>query len=204
MLTRRILLSLPIVAAGAARAQAPFQPTPQDRGDLERIETYLNALQSLKAHFLQVAPDGAITQGTAWLERPGRMRFAYDPPAPFTLIASGGELIFNDSQLDQTSRIPLSRTPLGILLASRVTLSGDVTVTGIFRQPGEIEVSLVRTATPGEGTLTLVFSDRPLALRQWTVLDAQRQLTRVTLYNVELGGRFDPALFQEIGPPRKG
>lgn len=54
---------------------------------------------------------------------------------------------------------------------------------------------MVRTASPGEGTLTLVFADQPLALRQWTVLDAQRQETRVTLFNIELGGRFDNALF---------
>ena len=48
---------------------------------------------------------------------PGRMRFQYDPPAPFLLIAAHGVLTFNDSALQQTSNIPLSRTPLGILLA---------------------------------------------------------------------------------------
>jgi outer membrane lipoprotein-sorting protein len=37
-------------------------------------------------------------------------------------------------------------------------------------------------------------------LRQWTVLDAQRQETRVTLYNVETGGRFDPKLFEFVDP----
>jgi outer membrane lipoprotein-sorting protein len=58
----------------------------------------------------------------------------------------------------------------------------------------------VRTASPGDGTLTLVFADNPLTLRQWTVLDAQRQETRVTLYNAELGGSFDQKLFVFIDP----
>ena len=49
--------------------------------------------------------------------------------------------------------------------------------------------------------LTLVFADNPLALRQWTVLDSQRQETRVTLYNVELGGQFDQKLF-DVADPR--
>jgi len=201
MLDRRtLLLALPVaLATTGTRAQTGFQPTPQDRADLARIEAYLDRMKALKAHFLQVAPNGGVSQGTAWLERPGRMRFQYDPPTPFLLVASHGLLVFHDSQLNQTSNIPLGRTPLGILLATNVRLSGEVTVTRIQRLPGQIQVSLVRTASPGEGTLTLTFADAPLALRQWTVLDAQRQETRVTLYNVELGGTPDPKLFEFIG-----
>jgi outer membrane lipoprotein-sorting protein len=203
---RRALLALPLLLAArrpvrAQPAPAPaWQPTAQDRTDLARIEAYLNNLHTLKAHFLQVAPDGGISQGTAWLDRPGRMRFQYDPPAPFLLVAAYGLLVFRDTKLDQTSNVPLSQTPLGILLADKVTLSGDVTVTGLARQPGQLQVSLVRTASPSDGTLTLVFADPPLALRQWTVLDAQRKETRVTLYNVELGGSFDPELFNVAKP----
>ena len=79
-----ILLSFaPLVfAATTARAQPRFQPSPQDRADLARIETYLDSLRTLKAHFLQVAPNGATSQGTAWLDRPGRMRFQYRSTQP--------------------------------------------------------------------------------------------------------------------------
>ena len=94
---------------------------------------------TLKAHFLQVAPNGGLSEGTAWLQRPGRMRFQYDPPAPFLLVAAHGLLVFRDSQLNQTSNLFLSQTPLGILLADKVTLSGDVTVTGMAHQPGQID-----------------------------------------------------------------
>ena len=120
------------------------------------------------------------------------MRFQYDPPSPLLLVAGHGLVVFHDKSLNQTSNIPLGRTPLGILLADHVRLQGDVTVTGMQRLPGQIQVSLVRTASAGDGTLTLIFADNPLTLRQWTVLDAQRQETRVTLYNVETGGQFDP------------
>jgi outer membrane lipoprotein-sorting protein len=202
MLYRRTLLLslLPgLLAVSAAAAPAELALTPQDHADETRIEAYLNSLTTLKAHFLQVAPDGQISQGTVWLDRPGRMRFQYDPPAPFLLVASHGLLVFHDSSLAQTSNIPLSRTPLGILLSERASLSGDVSVTGIQRLPGQIQLSLVRTGSPGDGTLTLVFADNPLALRQWTVLDAQGKETRVTLYNVELGGKPDPKLFEIVG-----
>jgi outer membrane lipoprotein-sorting protein len=204
MLRRRFLkLSLlPVIAAPvAAIAQvAAFQPDARDSADLARIQAYLNGVHALKAHFLQVAPNGAISQGTVWLQRPGRMRFQYDPPAPYLLVAAYGQLVFHDSQLDQTTNIPISQTPLGILLADDVKLSGDVTVTGMQHLPGQIQVSLVRTASPNDGTLTLVFTDDPLALKQWTVLDAQRRETRVTLYDAQLGGTFDSRLFNVVDP----
>ena len=114
---RRALLGLFVglpAATAIAYAQPRFEPTPQDRTDMARITAYLDGLRTMKAHFLQVAPSGAITQGTVWLDRPGRMRFQYDPPAPFVLMASHGQLIFHDESLGQTSNISLSRTPLGI------------------------------------------------------------------------------------------
>lgn len=200
---RRFLLS--VSAQGAALgaglaftrpAWAALTPAASDAADIKRIEVYLNGLKTMKARFLQVAPDGGISNGTVWLSRPGRLRFEYDPPSPFLLVAGQTGLIFHDSLLNQTSNIPISRTPLGILLADRATLSGDVTVTGIERLPGQIHATLIRTASPGDGTLVLTFADGPLALRQWRVIDAQRKETRVTLFNMELGGRFDPKLFE--------
>ena len=93
------------------RAQSRLQLTERDRADLARIEAYLNGIVSLKARFLQVAPNGATSAGVAWLERPGRMRFQYDPPSPLLLVAGHGLVVFHDAQLNQTSNIPLSRTP---------------------------------------------------------------------------------------------
>jgi outer membrane lipoprotein-sorting protein len=202
-MNRRTLLCLPLglLLPAAADAQAVFQPTAQDRADMARIETYLDGVHTLKAHFLQVAPNGAISEGTVWLDRPGRMRFQYNPPSPLLLVAGHGLVVFRDNQLNQTSNIPIGQTPLGILLAEHVRLQGDVTVNGTQRLPGQFQVSMYRTSSPGDGVLTLVFADNPLALRQWTVLDAQRQETRVTLYNVELGGQFDQKLF-DVADPR--
>ena len=187
--------------AFARKALAAATSSTQDQAIIARVEDYLNSLTSLKAHFMQVAQDGGISQGTAWLQRPGRMRFQYDPPAPFLLIAAHGVLTFHDSALQQTTNVGLGRTPLGILLAEHVVLSGTVTVTSVQRQPGQIQLTLVRTATPGDGALTLIFADPPMALRQWTVVDAQRRETHVTLYNVQTGGNFDPQLFEQLSPP---
>ena len=190
-----LLPLLPLLAPLAAQAAPPPPLSPRDRADLARIETYLNGVHTLKARFLQVSPDGNTVEGNAWMERPGRMRFEYDKPSPLLLVAGHGLFFFHDSQLNQTTNLPLSTTPLGLLLRDNLRLSGDVTVTAIARLPGQVQVSIVRTASPEDGSLTLVFADGPLALRQWSVVDAQRQETRVTLFNIELGGQFDQNLF---------
>jgi outer membrane lipoprotein-sorting protein len=202
MISRRLVLA----AAGSASAlslttAAIGAPAAQPPADISRIEAYLNSIRSLKAHFMQVAPDGGVSQGTLWLQRPGRMRFQYTPPAPFLLIAAHGVLTFNDSSLQQTTNIPLSRTPLGILLADQVTLSGAVTVTSLQHPPGQIQLTLVRTDSPGDGSLTLILSDPPLQLRQWIVVDAQRRETHVTLSNFQFGLNFNPQLFEQISLP---
>jgi outer membrane lipoprotein-sorting protein len=203
MLRRTLLISAALLLPVSLTAHAApgVVLSAQDQADIGRIEAYLNGLKTLKAHFMQVAQDGGVSEGTAWVERPGRMRFQYDPPAPFLLIAAHGVLTFNDSALQQTTNIGLGRTPLGILLADHVQLSGSATVTAIQRLPGQIQLTLVRTDSPGDGSLTLVFADPPLTLRQWTVVDAQRRETHVTLYNTQLGGTFDPQLFEQISPP---
>lgn len=202
-MNRRILLLAPFLApllASPAWSQAPTALTSQDRADIARVETYLNGIHTLHARFRQIAPNGGTSEGQVWLERPGRMRFQYDPPSPFLLVGGHGLLVFHDSKLQQTSNIPLGSTPLGLLLQDNVRLSGDVTVAGLARAPGQLQLRLFRTKSPADGSLTLVFADAPLALRQWSVVDAQRQETRITLYNIELGGTFKQSLFEFIDP----
>ncbi len=197
---RTLLLALFVAPFLSQSAGAQPAPTAQDRADIARVETYLNGVRTLHARFVQVAPSGGTSEGQAWLQRPGRLRFQYDPPSPFLLVGGNGLLVFHDSQLKQTSNIPLGSTPLGVLLQDNLRLSGEVTVSGIARLPGQLQVSLFRTKSPADGTLTLIFADAPLALRQWTVLDAQRQETRITLYNVEFGGVFSQKLFEFVDP----
>ncbi len=198
-----------MMTAALAAMAAPLLPTlgvpalaqAPDAATLARVEAYLNALTTLRARFLQVAQNGASAQGTAWIWRPGRMRFDYDPPEPLLLVASGGQVMMYDRELRQPSTVPASSTPLGVLLRERIRLSGDITVVGMERRGGFLHVTLQRTDAPAEGRLTLTFQEDPMQLRQWTVVDAQGRETRVTLYEVDTTIRPDPKLF-DFNDPR--
>jgi outer membrane lipoprotein-sorting protein len=199
MTTRRAVLALAATLAGLAaapaRAQAPAALSEQDRADLARIEAYLNELRTLEARFIQIAESGAAAEGLVQIDRPGRMRLEYDPPVPLLVVASGGQIVQFDKELRQASYLPLSATPAAILLRERVAFAGDVTVTRVERGPGTIRVTLVQTADPRAGRLTLIFSDRPLQLVSWQVVDAQGLTTRVSLADIRSGVALDPQLF---------
>lgn len=199
---RKIFLVLTLLLWPAlAFAQAPAaQVSATDRAEVAQIQAYLNNLLTLKCRFLQIAPNGAVSTGTAWLERPGKMRFQYDPPDQQLLVAGHGLFVYHNPATHQTTNLPLSSTPLGLLLKDHLTLSGEVTVTNVTNELGLIRVTLVRTKNPAAGSLTLIFSQHPLTLKQWIVRDAQDQETRVSLYNVEFGGQFSPKLFEFVDP----
>ena len=199
----KTLALLLLIFAAALPAAALAQPhaavlTDADSAVLRQVETYMDGLHALKAHFLQIGPDGGSSTGTMWLVRPGRLRFQYDPPSPLLLVASHGLVVVRDNKLDNTSNIPEGQTPLGLLLRDRISLTGDVTVTDLQRPPGLFEITLVKTASPGDGSLTLVFDAGPLTLTGWSVVDAQGRETRIRLSNVTLGGSYDNSLFTYV------
>lgn len=194
------LLLMGIMPLAPAQA-APMALTAADQTLIGSVETYLNSQKAITANFLQVSPDGSTRSGKAWLERPGKMRFAYDPPDQQLLVAGFGLLVYNDPQLGQTTNIPLSATPLGILLAPHVNLdSGGVYVSAIDHQPGQLNITLMRHGKEAAGSLTLTFSTDPLELNAWTVTDAQGKQTIVHLYDIAPGGPFPNSLFEFVPP----
>lgn len=204
MFNRRIVLALLalLALAPAAQAAGPRKPlSEQDRADIARAETYMNGVTTLKARFQQYSPNGNVAEGTAYFWRPGRMRLQYDPPSPLLVVADGDFLIVHDRELGEPSYIPLESTPAGVLVRENVQLNGkDLVVTRVVRNPGVLAISLVESDDPGQGELTLVFSEQPFALRQWRVMDAQGNLTTVSLYETQSGIALDRKLFEFKNP----
>ena len=184
----------------AIQPAAAALPSATHAGDLARIEDYLNNLTTFKADFVQINPDGGTATGELYYQRPDKMRLDYDPPSDILIISDGWTIVYYDRRLEQVSHLFINSTPLGFLLADDIRLSGDVTVTDVQRSGGELHVTLVQTDEPNQGSIRLSFTEDPLELRRWTVVDAQGQATHVMLETPETGLPLDRELFRFRNP----
>lgn len=175
-----LAFTAPAVMAPAP-ADAAYRITAQDKADIARIEAYLNRIETIKSDFVQLASGGRFAQGVLYIERPNRLRLDYRNPATMQIYANGIWLIHVDTELEAVTHVPIGSTPAGFLVSEKIRLSGDVTVDRVGRGEKTISIELVQTSDPEAGRFVLTFADKPLQLRQWTVIDAQGVQTNVQL-----------------------
>ena len=167
-----------------------------DVAEINRVEKYLNELLTLKSRFLQATSTGEFSEGTLYLSRPGKIRIEYDPPTELLIVADGTWLIYNDIKLDQITHLPLRTTTANILLKKKIKLRGDdLQVSKVEKAPGIIGITVVPTKEE-TGQLTLVFSDKPLNLKKWIVIDPQGISTSISLLSTERDITLDEKLFK--------
>ena len=188
------VLALALLTAPDRAAAAP-PSTAQDRADIARVEDYLNNIRTMQAEFLQVTPSGDTLGGQFYLRRPGRLRFEYTAPKGNFVVADGTFIYFWDNKLKQQSQTLIGSTLANFILQENIRLTGNVTVTDIQRGAGKLELTMALAKDPGAGRLTLQFTDNPLELRQWTVVDPQGLTTQVSLINPRQGMSLDTNLF---------
>ncbi len=193
------LASMPVRAATEPAGGIVLRP--EDHALLRDIEDYLNSLTTLQARFIQINPDGSSVEGTISMRRPGEMRVEYDPPVPNLMVANGTFLIVIDRQLGEATHLPLNLTPAYFFLREKVSFADGLSVLGLERHAGLIRVQVALDEDPGAGSVVVTLQDRPLTLRQWTVIDGQDAQTRVTLVDTRFGLKLDDDLFTYIDQP---
>lgn len=175
---------------------------------IDRVSAYLTGMRSLSGDFVQVGPDGSKSEGEFFLQKPGRIRFDYNPPNPIELIADGSSVVVRDRKLATQDLYPLSQTPLRFLLADRIDLLRDTNVIGVYADDVFVTVVIEeRQILGGTHRLMLMFGAKDYQLRQWTVTDPQGYDTTVAVYNLDSNRRPDPNMFRidytrQIGAPQ--
>lgn len=167
---------------------------------LSEIEGYFDKVDTLKARFHQYNMDGTVYLGDVMMDRPGKMRIDYDDPLPFKIIADGTFYIFIDEELQEVSHIPLGLTPASMLLRQPMKLGEELTVLDAARDKGLLHITVAQKDAPDAGSLTFTFSEQPLSLVQWTVVDQQGTVTRVMLENVQTGIDLESDQFYFVNP----
>ena len=192
-MNRRDLIGLG--AALAATTALPGLGAAQSGADLARISNYLNGISTLEGNFVQVGPDGDLSEGLFYMRRPGRIRFEYQPPNPSLIIADGFWVGVYDTLDNTLDRFPLSETPLDLLLRDRVDLRKEGAIQSIERSQGQLRVRAIDPDAPDQGSITMIFNDNPLELNQWIVIDGQGLATTVALSDTQRNVKIDPKKF---------
>jgi outer membrane lipoprotein-sorting protein len=167
------------------------------RSTIERINTYFNAITTLVGNFVQVGPDGSRSEGEFYLQKPGKVRFDYDPPSPVELISDGDSVVVRDRKLATQDLYPLSQTPLRFLLSNKIDLLKDSNIVGVYQDDIFITVVIEeKHAVVGTHRLMIMFGAQDSQLKQWTVTDPQGYDTTVAVFNLNLTQKPDPSLFK--------
>ncbi|MCW9044785.1 MAG: outer membrane lipoprotein carrier protein LolA, partial [Alphaproteobacteria bacterium] len=175
----------------------PAKLTPSEAATVVKVEKYLNSLTTIRSRFIQASSNGAISEGWAYVQRPGRFRFEYDPPVPVVIIADGWWIGYYDLELEQKSHTLVSSTPASLLVGEKISFKKDIIVTAYHQEKDFISLSITSSDEDQEGVLTLTFSKEPFRLRQWSIIDAQGIHTDVTLMKPEFGITLKKELFYQ-------
>lgn len=185
----------PIAFVEPPRTQIAALPATPEAA-VEELNGYFNGITTLVGDFIQFGGDGRRYEGTLYLQKPGRVRFEYKPPATLEVIADGQSVAVRDRRLATQDLYAIGQTPLKFLLKERVDLGRDMKVLNVVNKPDAIRVTVEDRATfGGTSRITLTYDPRENALKQWVVVDPQGFETTVALYNLNTRKRPDPKLF---------
>ena len=162
----------------------------------------MRGLTRAKGRFVQTDPRGTITPGTFYLQRPGKARFAYDPPSGLVIASDGRLVSVLDARLKTFQNYPLNLTPLALFLARDIRLDRGVLVDKVTKVAGGFTIVARDGHKNAEGRIVLNFTDSPVALTGWAVTDGRGQVTQVRLLDFGPTGPIDPKLFDLRNPWR--
>ncbi len=174
-------------------------PALADKIGLAELSAYLNQLATVQSDFTQVNGDGSVSLGKIYIKRPGRVRFEYAPPDKSLVLASAETVAIFDGKSNQPAEeYPLKRTPLNLILAPKIDLARAKMVVGHNEVENATRVVAQDPEHPEYGTIELVFTANPVALRQWVITDDLGQQTTVILGELAQGQNFKPSLFNIV------
>ena len=196
--------ALLLFGAVPAAAQQTAPPGAADQATLDRVEDYLNSLRTIQSRFVQANPDGSYLEGSMYLQRPGKLRVEYDPPSSYLIVASGSWFMYVDRELGQPNYMPIEKTPAYFILRPTFKFGEDLRVTSLQQGENVLQVELEQISEPDAGRVMLIFTESPLALRKWRVIDSQGGLTDTTLINPRYDVAIPERLFEYQAPATPG
>lgn len=163
-----------------------FNAQAQSAENIQKIETYLNNIKSLEATFVQMASNGATAEGRLFIKKPNKIRMEYADPTNVLIVGDGEFIVYNDLELDQVTHIDYDDIPASLILANDIKIDGkNIKITDFYQDSGSTSITLDYAGKGDLGPITLVFSNNPMELKQWKIVDPQSVEVIVSLYDAK-------------------
>jgi outer membrane lipoprotein-sorting protein len=169
----------------------------KQRALASKVSAYLSSIQTMTGNFGQVGPDGSRTTGDFYIQKPGKVRFQYNPPSTIAVVSDGTTMVVRDRKLATQDVYPLSQTPLRFLLSDRIDLMRDTNLVNVSADDTYVSVTIEeKQPLIGTSRLMLMLGAKDNQLKQWTVTDPQGYDTTVAVSNLDTSKKIDPNLFK--------
>ncbi len=176
----------------------------QTAQDLSKIENYLNNITTLESNFVQMASNGATSEGKLYISKPAKIRMEYAPPTDVLIVGNGNEIIFHDKELDQITNIDYDDIPGTKILTNTIQIDNkNLKVTDFYKDAGSTTITLEYAKSKDMGPITLIFNNNPFELKQWKIIDPQSVEVTLSLYDMTQGKPLDENLFSYKVKSRK-
>ncbi len=171
--------------------------------DIERAERYLQDMKTAEARFVQTTHNGMQLVGTFYLNRPGKLRFNYDPPVENFVVADGMFIYFYDAELEEQTNAPIQATLANFFLRKNFSFSKDLMVKDAKFAADLLQITVVQKDDPDAGSIIFAFGKKPFELKKWRIIDPQGMITEVELFYLKTGVKHASNLFS-YADPNKG
>lgn len=172
---------------------------------LKTVSDYFNGLASIKGTFVQTGADAKRMKGKFYMKRPGRFRFDYSLPSRQLIVSDGEYLAIQDLDLNNEDRVEINQTPFRLLLKKDVDLVRDACINEVQSAEDLIVVALQDKSPDTPGVIRLFLAAKPaVELKEWVTTDAQGQLTKVEVSELDRSEDLKAELFQiqAVGPTK--
>ena len=169
-----------------------------EANQIEKIEDYLNGIQSLEADILQIDPYGTQKSGIIKLKKPGKLRIEYkNQKADHLILASHGILAIIDYGSNaEPLRFPINETPLKYLSNNELDLLDPSISSKISTLENQVSLKITEIdKNYGSGMIILKFVADPISIIGWDIPLNDKQKTEIKLKNLRINSDIKDDLF---------
>ena len=197
MIRRRFLVlaaALLVVPVPALAQGEPRQLTEEEIALIQEIGAHNSAIRTMAGRFLQIDTQGNRIEGTFFIERPGKVRFRYNPPSREEIISVGRGFYVIDRKEETKYAYPQDKVPLRQFLDSDIDLL-KANIVAIDQSDAYLSLTLQDDTPVGTVSVTLVFDKDSKDLVQWVLVDPGGAELTFSLYDVQKGVEIPKSYF---------